>query len=82
MTIVQTSSCVDGAWKDAAGQWTGAISGSASDVSFSGQISLAEDVVDLLAEVSFHFEHQAGGFARGIACAIPEELLHVRIHTG
>jgi hypothetical protein len=39
MTIVQTSSCVDGAWKDAAGQWTGAISGSATDVSFSGQIS-------------------------------------------
>ncbi|HEY3883877.1 MAG TPA: hypothetical protein VGL62_01620 [Vicinamibacterales bacterium] len=39
MTIVQTSSCVDGAWKDAAGQWTGAISGWATTDSFSGQIS-------------------------------------------
>jgi uncharacterized protein YceK len=39
MTIVQASSCVDGAWKDASGQWTGAISGLADAVSFSGQIS-------------------------------------------
>lgn len=39
MTIVQTVSCVDGAWKDAAGQWSGAISGSATADSFSGQIS-------------------------------------------
>ncbi len=39
MTIVQASSCVDGAWKDASGQWTGAISGLASADAFSGQIS-------------------------------------------
>jgi uncharacterized protein YceK len=39
MTIVQASSCVDGAWKDASGQWTGAISGLAGADVFSGQIS-------------------------------------------
>jgi hypothetical protein len=39
MTIVQSLSCVDGAWKDAAGQWSGAISGLATDVSFNGLIS-------------------------------------------
>lgn len=39
MTIVQTSSCVDGAWKDGTGQWTGAISGNATATSFSGQVS-------------------------------------------
>jgi hypothetical protein len=39
MTIVQGLSCVDGGWKDAAGQWSGAISGLATDTSFSGQIS-------------------------------------------
>lgn len=39
MTIVQSSSCVDGAWKDSTGQWTGAISGFATADSFSGQFS-------------------------------------------
>jgi hypothetical protein len=39
MTIVQSSSCVDGAWKDSAGQWSGAISGFATADSFSGQFS-------------------------------------------
>jgi hypothetical protein len=39
MTIVQASSCVDGAWKDPSGQWTGAISGLADANTFSGQIS-------------------------------------------
>lgn len=39
MTIVQTSSCVDGAWTDGTSQWTGAISGNATVNSFSGQIS-------------------------------------------
>jgi hypothetical protein len=39
MTIVQSASCVDGAWKDSAGQWSGAISGLATADSFSGQLS-------------------------------------------
>jgi hypothetical protein len=39
MTIVQSSVCVDGAWKDSSGQWSGAISGFATADSFSGQFS-------------------------------------------
>jgi hypothetical protein len=39
MTIVQASSCVDGAWKDTARQWSGGISGFATADSFSGQFS-------------------------------------------
>jgi hypothetical protein len=41
VTIVQAGGfCIDGAWKDAAGQWTGAISGIATPETFSGQMSL------------------------------------------
>ena len=39
MTIVQTTSCVDGVWQDSTGQWTGAISGLAGATNFSGAIS-------------------------------------------
>ena len=39
LVIVQAFSCVDGDWKDAAGEWTGALSGLASTDSFAGQIS-------------------------------------------
>jgi hypothetical protein len=39
MTIVQSSTCVDGAWKDSSSQWSGAISGFATADSFSGQFS-------------------------------------------
>jgi hypothetical protein len=40
VTIVQQSGfCIDGAWKDASSQWTGAISGIATSESFSGQMS-------------------------------------------
>jgi len=39
LVVVQAYSCVDGEWKDPAGEWTGALSGLASTDSFAGQIS-------------------------------------------
>jgi len=39
LVVVQALSCVDGEWKDATGDWRGAISGFAAEDSFSGQIS-------------------------------------------
>ena len=37
--VVQFADCVDGSWKSADGDWTGAISGFARKDSFSGQIT-------------------------------------------
>ena len=39
MVVVQFADCVDGSWKSADGDWTGAISGFARKDSFSGQIT-------------------------------------------
>src|SRR5262245_10949957 len=39
LVVVQALNCVDGEWKDASGDWKGAISGFASADGFSGQIS-------------------------------------------
>jgi hypothetical protein len=39
MVVVQFGNCVDGSWKSADGDWTGAISGFAMKDSFSGQIT-------------------------------------------
>src|SRR5215471_3904626 len=39
LTVVQSGSCVDGAWSSSSSDWTGAISGFAGADSFSGQIS-------------------------------------------
>ena len=39
MVVVQFADCVDGSWKSADGDWTGAISGFARSDSFSGQIT-------------------------------------------
>jgi hypothetical protein len=39
MVVVQLSNCVDGSWKSADGEWSGAISGLAGKDSFSGDIS-------------------------------------------
>jgi len=40
LIVVQSFNCVDGEWRDATGDWKGAISGLAAADSFSGQISL------------------------------------------
>jgi hypothetical protein len=39
MVVVQFADCVDGSWKSADGDWTGAISGFARKDTFSGQIT-------------------------------------------
>jgi hypothetical protein len=39
MVVTQFANCVDGSWKSADGDWTGAISGFAMKGSFSGQIT-------------------------------------------
>ncbi len=39
MVVVQFADCVDGSWRSADGDWTGAISGFARKDSFSGQIT-------------------------------------------
>jgi len=39
MVVVQFADCVDGSWKSADGDWSGAISGFARKDSFSGQIT-------------------------------------------
>jgi hypothetical protein len=39
MVVVQFGNCVDGSWKSADGDWTGAMSGFAMKDSFSGQIT-------------------------------------------
>jgi hypothetical protein len=45
ITVVQSTNCVDGAWRSDDGQWLGAISGVATGDAFAGQISFvrAED---------------------------------------
>jgi hypothetical protein len=39
MVVVQFADCVDGSWKSADGDWSGAISGFARADAFSGQIT-------------------------------------------
>jgi hypothetical protein len=40
-TIVQSAGyCIDGAWKDTANQWSGALSGVATPAAFSGSVSV------------------------------------------
>ena len=39
ITVVQSTNCVDGAWRSDDGQWLGAISGVATGDAFAGQIS-------------------------------------------
>jgi hypothetical protein len=39
MVVVQFADCVDGSWRSADGDWTGAISGFARKDAFSGQIT-------------------------------------------
>jgi hypothetical protein len=40
-TIVQSAGyCIDGAWKDTANQWSGALSGVATSTAFSGSVSV------------------------------------------
>ena len=46
-TIVQSAGyCIDGAWKDASSQWTGALSGVATSSAFSGQVSIEQKLQD------------------------------------
>ena len=45
-TIVQSTFCIDGAWKDTANQWTGALSGVATSTAFSGQVSVEHKAQD------------------------------------
>ena len=46
-TIVQAAGyCIDGAWKDTANQWTGALSGVATSTAFSGQVSVEQKAQD------------------------------------
>jgi hypothetical protein len=45
-TIVQSTFCIDGAWKDTSNQWTGALSGVATSTAFSGQVSVEHKAQD------------------------------------
>ena len=42
LTVVQSGSCVDGAWTSSAGEWRGAISGVASADAFGGFMSFEQ----------------------------------------
>ena len=46
-TIVQSAGyCIDGAWKDTADQWSGALSGVATSTAFSGSVSVESKTSD------------------------------------
>lgn len=46
-TIVQSAGyCIDGAWKDTASQWSGALSGVATSTAFSGSVSVESKTSD------------------------------------
>jgi hypothetical protein len=86
LNAVQSANCVDGTWASADGDWTGAISGYADAVSYSGQISIefsvgsqhCTGIADISGPVDSDTIHWTGGGFRLIGqcpVALPQPIV-------